>query len=205
LASIQTHRRAVTDLNWSTFDSNLLATCAADTFVNLWDVRNARNSLKLKSFCGYTSAATQVKWSRLNRMLLASAHGGDIRIWDVRRESEPLSLITAHTLPIAGLDWSYTSASQLLSCSQDRNVKFWDVEHLNEPKLPPLHTATPLLRALYTPRGLAVATVPARDDCVIRLWAPSSIPPATTPIHSYDQPNKTMHRTNGMCLSFRTM
>lgn len=148
----------------------MLATCAADTFVNLWDVRNARSSLKLKSFCGYTTAATQVKWCRLNRMLLASAHGADIRVWDVRRESEPLVLITAHTAPITGLDWSHVQASQLLSCSQDRSVKFWNVERPHETQAT-LPVGAPLMRALFAPHSHAVATVAARDDCAVRLWS----------------------------------
>lgn len=183
LASIQSHRRAVSDLNWSPFDANLLATCAADTFVNLWDVRDARNSLKLKSFCGYTAAATQVKWCRLNRMLLASAHAGDIRVWDVRRESAPLALITAHTLPIAGLDWSHVAASQLLSCSQDRSVKFWNIEQPHESRAQAtLSVGAPLQRALFAPRGHAVATTAARDDCAVRLWTTPPLP--VQPIHT---------------------
>lgn len=36
------HRRTVTDLNWSPFDQNLLASCSMDTFVNIWDLRDYR-------------------------------------------------------------------------------------------------------------------------------------------------------------------
>ena len=35
--------------------------------------------------------------------------------------------ITAHRQRIYGLDWSHRSASELLTCSQDSSVKFWDV------------------------------------------------------------------------------
>ncbi len=50
----QTHQRAVSDLSWSLFDENLLATCSADTFINLWDIRDAKKPIKKDSFCGWT-------------------------------------------------------------------------------------------------------------------------------------------------------
>jgi hypothetical protein len=31
-----------------------------------------------------TAGATQVKWNRHNGMYLASAHNGEVRIWDIR-------------------------------------------------------------------------------------------------------------------------
>lgn len=31
-----------------------------------------------------TAGATQVKWNRKNQMTLASAHNGEVRIWDIR-------------------------------------------------------------------------------------------------------------------------
>lgn len=39
---IKGHRRNVTDINWSPFDRNALATCSMDTFVNIWDIRDTR-------------------------------------------------------------------------------------------------------------------------------------------------------------------
>jgi hypothetical protein len=182
LAGIQSHRRAVSDLSWSPHDANLLGTCSADTFVNVWDVRTPRSSLKLKAFCGYTAPADALRWSRLDRMLLASAHGNEVRVWDVRREAAPLALITAHMAKITALDWSYTDAHRLLTCSQDRTVKFWDVDQPRE-SLGQLHTGAPVQRAFYAPLGHGVATVATRGDCALRLW--SSLPLPLAPVHTY--------------------
>lgn len=109
-STLQTHQRAVSDLSWSLFDPNVLATCSADTYINLWDVRDPKKPIKRESFCGWTAGATQVKWNRHNPMTLASAHNGEVRIWDIRvrhnlhfgsntcnRESATLSPSLLHT------------------------------------------------------------------------------------------------------------
>jgi WD40 repeat protein len=36
---LQSHQRAVSDLNWSPFRPELLATCSYDNYVHLWDLR----------------------------------------------------------------------------------------------------------------------------------------------------------------------
>ena len=72
------------DMAWSLFDPNVLATCSVDTYVNLWDIRDPGRPIKRESFCGWTGGALQVKWNRHNPMILASAHNGEVRIWDVR-------------------------------------------------------------------------------------------------------------------------
>lgn len=129
--TLPAHQRAVSDLSWSLFEPNILATCSADTYINLWDIRfewmnefleksmntcdwkrklskmkpklchwtvqnnkeneqtptnnrDPKKPVKLKSFCGWTGAATQVKWNRHNPMSLASTHNGEVRIWDIR-------------------------------------------------------------------------------------------------------------------------
>lgn len=103
-STIQTHQRAVSDLSWSLFDVNTLATCSADTYINLWDVRDPKKPIKLKSFCGWTAGASQVKWNRKNPNTLASSHNGEVRIWDIRKVSSPITFITAHYARIFSLD-----------------------------------------------------------------------------------------------------
>lgn len=45
-------------------------------------------------FC--TAGATQVGFNRVSGNLLATAHDGDLRIWDLRKGSCPIQYITAH-------------------------------------------------------------------------------------------------------------
>jgi len=42
------------------------------------------------------AGATQVRWNRLSRYLLATAHDGDIKLWDQRKGTAPVQYIAAH-------------------------------------------------------------------------------------------------------------
>ena len=79
--------------------------------------------MKFRTFCSWTDGGIDVKWNRLNGMILASCHSGEVRVWDIRKETTPLTFITAHNNKINNIDWSYTREHDLLTCGQDRKVK----------------------------------------------------------------------------------
>jgi WD40 repeat protein len=143
------HHRPVNDIAWSPFEPHILATCSSDTNVFVWDLRDTRKALKLKTFCAWTVSAWHVRWNRHNPQLLASAHEGEIRLWDLRKEAAPITSITAHMSKITGIDWSYHSEHELLSCSQDKQVKFWNIRTPNVCQQT-LQTGTAVARARYT-------------------------------------------------------
>lgn len=80
--SLRAHTRVITDLNWHQTDPNLLASCSVDTFIHIWDLRDPRRpSLSLSA----VAEASQVRWNRIGSNLLATAHDGDIKLWDQRK------------------------------------------------------------------------------------------------------------------------
>lgn len=176
------HTRVVTDINWHRFNPDLLATCSIDTFTHIWDLRDpARPAISLSSVAG----ATQVRWNRLSRYLLATAHNGDIRLWDQRKGTAPVQYITAHLANIHGLDWSLNHENQLATSSQDCTVKFFDTT--NPRRAENIITATaPVWRARYTPfgEGLLMVVVPPmrRGENSLLLWNLSN---PTTPVHTF--------------------
>ncbi len=87
------HQRVVTDLSFSRFDNNLLASGSPDFFVKLWDLRDAACSLsfKLKGPC------SNVKFARLDEHALATSHSSDINVWDKRNVARPLAVLFGHT------------------------------------------------------------------------------------------------------------
>jgi len=115
----------------------------------------------------------QVAFARHNEFLVASAHDSELHIWDVRRggPTDPVVIIPAHAQKIYGIDWSRNAATadQLLSCSQDRSVRFWSVSS-PESALSSISTPEPVYRASYAPFGNGVITVAARASNAIRLW-----------------------------------
>ncbi|KAJ3320791.1 hypothetical protein HDV06_004802 [Boothiomyces sp. JEL0866] len=162
------HLRAISDIHWSPFFPDLLASCSYDAYVHLWDLRTKPDKPSI-SFCGWNAGASQVKFNRVNEHLLASSHDTDIRIWDTRKGSAPVTLITAHMTKIYGIDWSISQENEILSCSQDKLVKIW---HINQSRTcqATIETSSPCWRARYTPFGNGIVTMPQRKDNNLYLW-----------------------------------
>ncbi|KAK6632142.1 hypothetical protein RUM44_007172 [Polyplax serrata] len=180
--SLKFHTRQVCNLNWHKFDPNLLASAGADCFTHIWDLRDLR-----KPFLSFSAiaAVNQVRWNKLTTHLLATAHDGDIRIWDQRKGTAPVQYLSPHIAKIHDLDWSQTHEYQLASCSQDGTVKFFDVTN---PKCAEsvIQTASPIWRAKYTPFGEGLVTVVVsltqRGDNGLLLWNLSN---QSIPVHTF--------------------
>eukprot|EP00731_Ephydatia_muelleri_P020820 Em0013g547a len=160
LCSFKAHIRPVTDISWSSSEPDLLATCAVDTFFNVWDIRDTKRP---KASFRSTAGASLVQWNRVNGYLLASAHDSELRIWDLRKPSTAMGFITAHTSRIHDIDWSYCDESFLTSCSHDSTIKFWEIGSPNPSPREPVAAikigAQPIWRARNYPAGNGVAMV----------------------------------------------
>lgn len=180
--SLRAHSRVITDINWHRFNPNILATCSVDTFIHLWDIRDARKpTLSLSA----VAEASQVRWNRISQYLIATAHEGDIKIWDQRKGTSPVQYIAAHLAKIYGLDWSPHSEHQISSSSQDNTVKFFDVTNPRKAEYV-LSTNAPVWRARYTPfgNGLVTVVIPQlrRGENSLLLW---NIANRGTPMHTF--------------------
>jgi WD40 repeat protein len=74
-------------------------------------------------YCGWRYGATQVKYNRQNPNELASSHGGSVYVWDDRKGSSPVTVITAHAQKIYGIDYSRKRKDSIVTCSLDSTVK----------------------------------------------------------------------------------
>jgi len=97
----------------------------------------------------FLAGATQVGFNRVSGNLLATAHDGDLRIWDQRKGSCPVQYITAHLARIHGINWSHCDETHLTTASQDGTVKYFDI---NNPRRAEsiITTSSPVWRARYT-------------------------------------------------------
>nr|XP_006825086.1 PREDICTED: WD repeat-containing protein 59-like [Saccoglossus kowalevskii] len=182
IASLKAHTRVISDVNWSCFDSNMLATCSVDTYIYLWDIRDSR---KPASALSAVAGAAQVKWNKIDSNYIATAHDGDIRIWDHRKNSTPVQYIAAHLSKIHGLDWEPKQELCLATSSQDGTVKFWDVTSPRQPQST-LNSTAPVWRARYTPfgNGLVTIVVPQlrRGENSLLLWNTDNL---SVPMHTF--------------------
>lgn len=180
------HTRAISDLNWSWFDPHLLSTCSMDQFIYIWDLREGKKpASSLQAIVG----ASQVKWNRVNRHVLATSHDGDVRIWDLRKGNTPVEYITAHLSKIHGLDWSRSSGTTLATCSSDATVKLWNTEQPQQPENK-LNANCPVWRARFTPfgEGLVTVTLPQlhRGENSLSLWnIPDVNSPMASPVNTF--------------------
>ncbi|GAO47773.1 hypothetical protein G7K_1971-t1 [Saitoella complicata NRRL Y-17804] len=162
------HTRAITDINFSAHHPDILATCAIDSYVHCWDMRDARRPVN--SFSDWRAGATQVKWSRQNDHILASSHDRFLHVWDDRKGATPLRTIEAHDAKIYGIDFNRVKESKIITCSLDKTVKFWD---FNDPSNEPekvMRTDTPIWRARHTPFGWGLGLMPQRGDNNLYLY-----------------------------------
>lgn len=81
--------------------------------------------------------------------MLATAHDGDVKLWDQRKGTAPVQYIAAHLAKIHGLQWSPHSENQLATSSQDGTVKFFDIMNPRRAEFI-LSTASPVWRAKFT-------------------------------------------------------
>lgn len=104
------------------------------------------------------AGATQVGFNRVSGNLLATAHDGDLRIWDQRMGSCPIQYITAHLARIHGINWSHQHETYLTTSSQDGTVKYFDI---NNPRRAEriITTSSPVWRARYTVCTLGISVV----------------------------------------------
>lgn len=188
--TLQAHTRALTDINFSAHEPDILATCSVDSFVHIWDLRApAKPSI---SFADWYAGATQVKWNRQDSHILASSHDEKLHIWDTRKDSHPLKSIEAHTTKIYGIDWNRVEATQLLTCSLDRTIKVWDYAgEENDMLTRTIHTPYPVWRARHTPFGYGILVMPQRGNSDLhlydrRLQEGEARDAAAQPVHTFE-------------------
>ena len=162
------HMRAITDINFSAHNPDILATCAVDSFVHCWDLRvPARPAF---SFSDWFAGATQVKWSRQDEHVLASSHDRSLHIWDARHGAYPVRTIEAHSTKIYGIDWNRFEPHKIVTCSLDRRVKFWNLQKDENKPDRTIETGFPVWRARHTPFGWGIVALPQRGSSELPLY-----------------------------------
>jgi WD repeat-containing protein 59 len=87
----------------------------------------------------------------------------------------PLSRIVAHSSKIYGIDWSHVKRHEIITCSLDKSIKFWDTDIASHGKgnfeaLRTINTMYPVWRARSLPFGNGVLSLPQRGETALEMW-----------------------------------
>ena len=181
--SLRAHTRAVKDLSWHTFHTNILATSAADTFIYLWDNRDLRRPMqRLKAVAG----ASKIQWNKVSGKYLASAHEGEVKLWDLRNTAGPVHYINAHLSRIYDLDWSQDQEDSLATSSQDSTVQFWNINSPTKAENMIKTPGSPVWKLKHTPVGSGLLTLVMqtvlRGQNNLMLWNRQNL---RAPVHTF--------------------
>lgn len=181
--TLKGHTRAVTDLSWHRQQTSLLASGSIDNFIYIWDIKDPRSpAFTLPAVTG----ASQVCWERTSGKYLASAHEGEIKLWDIRKASTPALYMNAHFSKIYSLDFSPHRADQMVSSSADNSVKVWNVASPRQPENIIKVPRAPVWKVRYTPFGDGLVTLVlntlVRRENNLMLWNTHNL---MSPVHTF--------------------
>lgn len=124
VASTLPHPEKVQSLQFHPFEIQTLLTGCCDQQVRVYDCRS-------ESFKSWTveGEAERVLWDHFNPYcFLASTEAGHVYYMDARNDEKPLWQLNAHTKSCTGLALSSQCPGCLVTASQDKNFKVWDIQ-----------------------------------------------------------------------------
>ena len=147
VSSIQHHKEKVQTICWHPFEPQTLLSGSFDHTAKVYDCRSPDSSHKSWTLPGEVE---RVLWNHHDPYcFLASSDTGHLYHMDVRTE-KPLFTLSAHTGAVSGLSLSSSVAGCLVTCSDDKEVKVWDIRD-NAPKI--VHTQTPKIGVIHCCAG----------------------------------------------------
>ncbi|KAL9356515.1 hypothetical protein Peur_049768 [Populus x canadensis] len=127
------HTASVEDLQWSSTEDHVFASCSVDGHIAIWDARLGKSPAIY--FKAHNADVNVISWNRLASVMLASgSDDGTFSIRDLRllspKSEEDKSLVAHfqyHKHPITSIEWSPHEASTLAVSSSDNQLTVWDL------------------------------------------------------------------------------
>ncbi|XP_036794998.1 coronin-7-like [Oncorhynchus mykiss] len=125
---IPCHADLITDLDFSPFDDNLLATCSADETVKLWRVCEPEQEQPggaEVTLCPGEGRLELVAFHPTSSGLLAVGSTKTAQLWDTSRQQSPLAALEPHGDQLQSLSWKQ-DGSLLASSCKDKKLRVFD-------------------------------------------------------------------------------
>uniref|UniRef100_A0A673WFH8 Coronin n=1 Tax=Salmo trutta TaxID=8032 RepID=A0A673WFH8_SALTR len=125
---IPCHADLITDLDFSPFNDNLLATCSADETVKLWRVCEPEQEQPggaEVTLCPGEGRLELVAFHPTSSGLLAVGSTKTAQLWDTSRQQSPLAALEPHGDQLQSLSWKQ-DGSLLASSCKDKKLRVFD-------------------------------------------------------------------------------
>ncbi|KAF0991282.1 hypothetical protein HZS_7923 [Henneguya salminicola] len=127
---------SVEDLQWSPTEDSILASCACDGFIRIWDIRISSNQSLMQTRASETELNV-ISWSTFDPFVISGDDNGMIKIWDMRTLSENCeyaAFFSFHTQPITSVEWHPSEFTVFAASGEDNIISLWDVSAERDPE-----------------------------------------------------------------------
>lgn len=128
------NNKSIEDLQWSSTESTVFASCGVDGFIRIWDTRSKKHIPALSVKASNTDVNV-ISWSSKVGYLLASGDdNGSWGVWDLRQFSadninnvQPVAQYDFHKGAITSISFNPLDESVIAVASEDNTVTLWDL------------------------------------------------------------------------------
>ncbi|XP_034650172.1 LOW QUALITY PROTEIN: protein transport protein Sec31A [Drosophila subobscura] len=137
LARQDKHTGAVTGLDFNPFQNNLLASCASESEIYIWDLNNPATHMNPGAKTQPLEDVKNVAWNRQVQHILASVFSTRCVIWDLRKSQQIIKLSDSQSrVRWHAIEWHPEAATQVWLASEDDQapvVQLWDLRYATAP------------------------------------------------------------------------
>lgn len=131
------HTGPVSTLDINPFQINLVASGASESEIFIWDLNNPEKPMTPGTKAQPTHDVTCLAWNQQVQHILASSHGGNCIVWDLRK-NEPIIKIrdSMSHIKCGVICWHPEVATQLCIASEDDHtpvIQLWDLRSATSP------------------------------------------------------------------------
>lgn len=107
-----------------------MATAGFDGTCRIWDIKTQRNVIAIPA---HNNEVLYCDFNKYSDVIATCSTDHTIKVWDLRRASQPIMVLFGHRYPVKKVKFSPFSPDVLLSCSYDMSVKLWNTTDPVEP------------------------------------------------------------------------
>ncbi|XP_037949907.1 protein transport protein Sec31A isoform X2 [Teleopsis dalmanni] len=171
------HSGPVTGLDVNPFQTNLLASCASESEIFIWDLNNTSTHMNPGTKTQPLEDVQNVSWNRQVQHILASVFSSRCVIWDLRKSEQIIKLSdTQSRVRWHAIQWHPDVATQVWLASEDDQapiVQLWDLRYATAPaKTMQIHQRG-VLGMSWCPRDIDLMVSCGKDNRIY-CWNPNT-------------------------------